>query len=117
MDGRVVGQGVLIVTAVRDEGYREILAVEVADTESEATYHELFRSPKARGLGGVSLVVSDDHEGLKAAIERHFQGASWQRCQFHYAKNLLKLVAASKRKELGAGLQEVCSPRPPGGRP
>ena len=63
--GRVVSQGVLVVTAVREpDGLREILAVEVADTESEATYQELFRSLKARGLSGVELVVSDDHEGL-----------------------------------------------------
>src|ERR687885_1833855 len=93
VDGRVVSQGVLLVSAVRDDGFREILAVEVADTESEATYQQLFRSLKARGLKGVELVVSDDHEGLKAAIERHFQGASWQRCQFHYAEDLLKMVA------------------------
>ena len=53
-----------------------LLAVEVADTESEATYQELFRSLKGRGLGGVELVVSDEHAGLKAAISRHFQGAS-----------------------------------------
>jgi transposase-like protein len=82
-NGRVVSQGVLIVCAVREDGMREILAVEVADTESEATYHELFRSLKRRGLKGVELVVSDDHEGLKSAIERHFQGVSWQRCQVH----------------------------------
>lgn len=108
VEGRVVSQGVLIVTAVRaPDGLREILAVKTADTESEATYHELFKSLKARGLKGVELVVSDDHEGLKAAIERHFQGASWQRCQFHYAKNLLKMIAASGREELGAGLREV----------
>ena len=107
VDGWVVGEGVLIVTAVRDDGFREILGVEVADTESEATYQELFKSLKARGLKGVELVVSDDHEGLKAAIERHFQGASWQRWQFHYVKNLLKMVAAEKREELGAGLREV----------
>jgi putative transposase len=50
VDGRVVSQGVLVVSGVRDDGFREILAVEVADTESEATYHELFRSLKARGL-------------------------------------------------------------------
>ena len=55
VDGRVVSQGVLIVSGVRDDGFREILCVEVADTESEATYHELFRSLKARGLGGVEL--------------------------------------------------------------
>ncbi len=80
VDGRVVSQGVLIVSAVREDGMREILAVEVADTESEATYHELFRSLKRRGLSGVELVVSDEHEGLKAAVSRHFQGASHQRC-------------------------------------
>jgi transposase-like protein len=89
MGGRVVSQGVLIVAGVREDGFREILGVEVADTESEATYHEPFRSLKARGLSGVELVTSDDHEGLKAAVFRHFQGASWQRCQVHYARNLL----------------------------
>ena len=93
VDHRVVSQGVLIVSAVRDDGYREILGVEVADTESEATYHDLFRSLKARGLKGVELVVSDDHEGLKSALSRHFQGASHQRCQVHYSRNLLGMVS------------------------
>ena len=64
VDGRVVSQGVLIVSGVRDDGFREILAVEeVADTESEATYQELFRSLKGRGLSRVELVVSDDLTG------------------------------------------------------
>jgi transposase-like protein len=54
VDGRVISQGVLIAAAVRQDGFREILAVEVADTESEATYHELFKSLKARGLKGAS---------------------------------------------------------------
>jgi putative transposase len=103
----VVSQGVLVVSAVRQDGFREILGVEVADTESEATYHELFRSLKARGLKGVELVVSDDHEGLKAAVARHFQGALWQRCQVHYARNLLGMVGAKKRKELAADLRGV----------
>jgi putative transposase len=89
VDGRVASQGVLVVSGIRDDSFREILAVEVADTESEATYQELFRSLKRRGLSGVELVVSDDHEGLKSAISRHFQGASHQRCQVHYTRNLL----------------------------
>jgi putative transposase len=76
-DGRIVSQGVLIVTGVRGDGHREILAVAVADTESEATYQQLFRDLMARGLRGVRLVTSDAHTGLKAAIDRHFQGASW----------------------------------------
>lgn len=107
VDGRVVSQGVLVVSGVRDNGFREILAVEVADTESEATYQELFRSLKGRGLKGVELVVSDDHGGLKAAIARHFQGAAYQRCQVHYARNLLGMVGHARRKELAEGLRGV----------
>jgi transposase-like protein len=104
---RVVSQGVLLVSGVRDDGFREILAVEVADTESEATYQELFRSLKRRGLSGVELVVSDEHEGLKAAIARHFQGAAHQRCQVHYTRNLLGMVAAKGRKDLAEDLRGV----------
>jgi len=105
---RVVSQGVLVVSAVRDpDGLREILAVEVADTESEGAYHELFRSLKSRGLKGVGLVISDDHEGLKAAVARHFHGASWQRCQVHYARNLLGMVSYASRKELAADLRAI----------
>ena len=106
--GRVVSQGVLVVSAVRaPDGFREIVGIAVADTESEATYQELFRSLKARGLRGVQLVVSDDHEGLKAAVFRHFQGASWQRCQVHYARNLLGMVGRARRKELAADLRAI----------
>jgi putative transposase len=104
---RIVSQGVLIVSAVRDDGFREIVGVQVAGTESEATYQDLFRSLKARGLKGVELVISDDHEGLKAAVFRHFQGASWQRCQVHYARNLLGMVGAKGRKELAADLRAI----------
>ena len=108
VDGRVVSQGVLVVSGVRaPDGLREILGVDVADTESEATYQELFRSLKERGLGGVELVVSDDHAGLKAAAERHFQGASHQRCQVHFARNLLGMVGHAKRKELGEDLRAI----------
>ena len=111
IDGRVVSQGVLLVSAVRDDGFREILAVEVADTESEATYQQLFRSLKARGLKGVKLAVSDEHEGLKAAVARHFQGASHQRCQVHYARNLLGTLSAAKRKDLASDLRAIFAAR------
>jgi putative transposase len=107
VDERVVNQGVLVVSGVRDDGFREILGVEVADTESEATYQELFRSLKQRGLSGVELVVSDEHEGLKSAVSRHFQGASHQRCQVHYSRNLLGMVRFARRKELAADLRAI----------
>src|SRR4051812_46200945 len=105
--GQIVSQGVLIVAGIRADGHREILAVTVADTESEATYHQLFRDLKARGLSGVRLVTSDAHTGLKAAIDRHFQGASWNRCQVHFARDLVKMVGAGRRGELAADLREI----------
>ena len=96
-----------VVAAIRDDGRREIVAVDVADTESEATYHDLSRRLKQRGLAGVRLVTSDDHAGLRAAIARHFQGASWQRRQIHFARRLPGVVGASRRQELAAGLRQV----------
>jgi transposase-like protein len=107
VDSKVISQGVLITKGVRDDGHREILAVEVADTESESTYQDLFRGLKQRGLRGVQLVTSDDHNGLRAAVDRHFQGASWQKCQVHFAREILGKVAPDKRESLGAGLREV----------
>jgi putative transposase len=107
VDGRVVSQGVLIVAGVRDDGRRELLAVAVADTESEATYQELFRGLRARGLRGVVVVTSDDHAGLRAAIGRHFQGASWQRCQVHFARNPQGLVGRRHRARLAEELRAV----------
>jgi transposase-like protein len=103
--GQVTSHGVLIVSGVRNDGKRAILAVEVADTESAATYMTVFRALKARGLSGVRLVTSDDHAGLKAAIDRYFQGAGWQRCQVHYQRNLAGMVGASKRADLAGDLQ------------
>jgi putative transposase len=105
--GQIVSQGVLIVAGVRADGHREILAVTVADTESAATYQELFRDLKARGLSGVQLVTSDAHKGLKAAIDRHFQGASWHRCQVHFTRDLVGMVGAGRRGDLAADLREI----------
>lgn len=104
---RIISEGVLVVCGVRDDGFREILAVDVADVESETSYQDLFRSLKERGLYGVELVTSDDHKGLKAAIARHFHGASHQRCQVHFSRNLMERVCFDKRKELAADLRTV----------
>lgn len=81
--------------------------MEIADTESEATYQDLFRGLKSRGLSGVELVISDDHEGIKAAVGRYFQGAGWQRCQVHFSRNLTGMVARDRRKELAADLRVI----------
>lgn len=105
--GRVVSQGVLIVHGIRGDGVREILSASVADTESEATYQDLFRELKERGLEGVVLVTSDAHRGLTKAIARHFQGASWQRCQVHFMRDVIGKVSLKHRRSLAAELKAV----------
>ena len=71
-----------------------------ADSESENSWTEVFRDLKERGLSGVKYVVSDDHRGLKAAIDRCFQGAVWQRCQAHFMRNIRSMVSSNQDKKL-----------------
>jgi len=103
----VVSQGVLIVVGISEEGTREILAVEVANTENETNYAEVFRSLKERGLTGVEYAVSDDHTGLVAALEKVFTGVVWQRCQCHFMRNILDKVAKADRAALKADMQSI----------
>ena len=88
-DDRVVSRAALVVSGIRSDGYREILGVRIGDTESFSTWEETFRWLKGRGLKGVMFVISDQHGGLVEAAARHFQGASWQRCQVHLMRNIL----------------------------
>ena len=106
-DGAVISQGVLIVVGVDDEGIREVLGVWCADLESEATWSEVFRELKERGLSGVRYVVSDDHEGLTKAIARYFQGVIWQRCQVHFMRNILGMVSKKDRGKIVLYLKEI----------
>ncbi len=101
--GAVVSQGVLVVVGISAEGYREVLGVWMADSETETSWGQVLAELKQRGLGGVRYVVSDDHQGLVRAVGRHFQGAMWQRCQVHFLRNALSLCAA-RDKPLVAGL-------------
>lgn len=104
---RVVNRAVLIVSGIRSDGYREILGVRMGDTESFATWDETFRWLKGRGLNGVMFVVSDDHGGLTEAVARHFQGASWQRCQVHLMRNILGQCARRHRVDVAAAAKLV----------
>ena len=105
--GRVTGQGSLLVCAVGASGWRDIIGVYQANTESETSWTEVFRDLVRRGLSGVRLVISDDHEGLVAAIRRCFQGVEWQRCQKHYQDNVLALVSKKDRALLRQALRTV----------
>jgi len=94
----VVSCGVLLVVGIASDGYREILGTYTANSESETTWSEVFADLRGRGLSGVEFVVSDDHKGLRAAIDRHFQGALWQRCQVHMLRNVLAHVSKKDRR-------------------
>jgi transposase-like protein len=96
----VVSQGVLVAIGISAAGYREVLGCWVAESESEASWGAVFAELKERGLRGVSYVVSDDHQGMVRAIERHFQGAVWQRCQVHFVRNALSLCSRQQRPQV-----------------
>jgi putative transposase len=87
--GRVVLVHVLVATGVNADGHREILGVDLTSAEDGAGWLGFFRDLSVRGLSGVSLVTSDAHTGLVAALGATLPGASWQRCRTHYAANLM----------------------------
>jgi putative transposase len=90
--GRVVLVHLLIATGVNGDGHREVLGVEVTSAEDGAGWLGFFRDLVARGLSGVSLVTSDAHTGLVAALGAALPGTSWQRCRTHYAANLMAVT-------------------------
>ena len=90
--GVIASQAVLIAVAVDGEGRRQILAVELANRESQSSWRDFLLSLRKRGLSGVEFVVSDDHAGLKAAIREVLTEAIWQRCYVHFLRNALDYV-------------------------
>ena len=94
-DGRVQNVAVVLATGVNAEGKREVLGVDVITAEDGAGWTAFLRGLVARGVSGVQLVVSDAHEGLKAAIAAVLPGAAWQRCRTHAMRNLLSKVPRS----------------------
>ena len=105
--GRVRSTSALVAVAVTEEGYREILGIKIANSESETSWKEFFRSLNDRGLHGVELVVSDNHKGLVNAVGQCFQGASWQRCQTHFRRNILDKTPADYKDKIAAGLDAI----------
>lgn len=106
-NGRVASQAVLIVAGVRDDGRRELLSLSLGDSESAQTWGDVFADLKRRGLSGVELIVSDAHRGIQAAVEKHFQGAGWQRCKVHFVRELLARVNYKDRDELARDLRAI----------
>jgi putative transposase len=103
-DGVIRSQAVQIAIGINDEGRRQILAVELANRESQTSWKDVLLELKRRGLRGVELVVSDDHPGLKRAIAEVLPEAVWQRCYVHFLRNALDHLP---RKAVDDCLQEL----------
>ena len=104
---QVCSRAVVVAMGVNADGRRELLGIQVGDSESESFWSTFIGSLKERGLTVVKLVVSDAHVGLTKAIRRMLQGSCWQRCRVHFARNLLQRVPKAHQGMVTAALRSV----------
>ena len=107
VDHRVVSQAVVVATGVAADGRREVLGFDVGDSEDGAFWTAFLRGLKTRGLGGVQLVISDAHAGLKHAIEAVLIGAAWQRCRVHFLRNVLAQIPKGQAEMVAAAIRTI----------
>jgi putative transposase len=93
--------------AANTDGKREIVGLHIGPSEAETFWGTFLKSMVRRGLHGVKLVISDAHEGLKAAIRRVVIGASWQRCRVHWMRNALSYVPKGQQSMVSAALRQA----------
>ena len=109
-DGRVAKQAVVIAYGVNESGTREVIGIDVVQTESRESWLAFLRSLVARGLRGVLLAVSDAHQGLRAAIAAVFGStALWQRCRVHFLRNVMAHVAQHRKLEIAEAFRSILS--------
>ena len=104
---RVVSQAIVVAVGVSADGRREVLGMDVGDSEDGAFWTAFLRSLKARKLAGVQLVISDAHAGLKQSIAAVFIGASWQRCRVHFMRNVLAVVPKGNSEMVAAAIRTI----------
>ena len=100
-NGRIVSVAVIIAVGVNTDGRREVLGMMIGASEAETFWTEFLRQLARRGLRGVKLVISDAHEGIKAAVSKIFT-ATWQRCRVHFMRNVLAHAGKSGRRVVSA---------------
>lgn len=106
--GNVVNAATFIAYGVNESGTREILGVSTALSEAEVHWRQFLESLQKRGLTGVRMIISDDHAGLKSALQATFPSVPWQRCQFHFQQNAQKYAPKkSMQEEISEGVKSV----------
>ena len=106
-NGRVISMAVLIATGVKATGEREVVGVDVGPAEDLEFWRAFLRQLVSRGLGGVRLVTSDSHLGLKQAVAEVLVGATWQRCRVHFMRNALATVPKLAQQMVAATLRTI----------
>ena len=104
--GGVRHKALVIAYGVHETGRREVVGIDVGEAETEAFWRSFLRSLRARGLGGVQLVISDAHTGLKAAIAKVF-GCPWQRCTVHFLRDMLGHVARAQQPLVSGAIRGI----------
>ena len=104
--GRIVSVAAIIAVAVNTDGRREIVGLHIGPSEAEPFWSTFLRDLVRRGLKGVTLVISDAHEGLNAAIQRVL-GATWQRCRVHFMRNALAHVPKGQHTMVAAAIRQA----------
>ena len=104
--GRILSVAAIIAVAANTEGKREIVGLHIGPSEAETFWATFLKSMVRRGLHGVKLVISDAHEGLKAAIRR-VVGGSWQRCRVHWMRNALSYVPKGQQSMVSAAVRQA----------
>jgi Transposase and inactivated derivatives len=99
----------LVAVGINGQGFREVLAVESAAGERKEAYRNLLKGLLERGLHGVQLVISDDHESIKSAVGTELPSARWQRCIAHFERNVLAHVPTTDMAEVAADLKGIFS--------
>lgn len=107
VDGRVISQATVVAMGVTSTGERQILGFDVGTSEDRVFWTQFLRSLVKRGLRGVRLVISDAHEGLKAAISAVLAGTAWQRCRVHFMRNVLATVPQGTREAIAAIVRTI----------
>ena len=105
--GRIVSVAAIVAVAVNTDGRREIVGLHIGPSEAETFWTSFLKSLAKRGLRGTKLVISDAHEGLKAAITRTLAGATWQRCRVHFMRNALAHVPRSQTTVVAAAIRQA----------
>jgi putative transposase len=104
--GRVVSKALVVAYAVHETGIREVIGLDVGEVESGSFWVEFLRGLKRRGLSGVRLAITDQHEGLKHAVARVL-GCPWQRCSVHFTRDMVMHCRRDQRGLVAAALREI----------